>query len=60
MEDGWASKKTAVNAGFAIVVSFLIIFLVVLVYLFTTNFKRIKAQRSRVELMKKELEKINR
>jgi hypothetical protein len=43
VEEGWAGKKTAVNAGFAIVVVILIICIVVFIYMFLTNFKRIKA-----------------
>lgn len=41
--EGWASKYTSANVGFAIVVSILIIGFVVIFYLFMTNFKRIKA-----------------
>lgn len=58
--EGWTAKYTSVNIGFAIVVSIFIIAFAVFLYLFMTNFKRINAQRQRVEVLKKELEKINK
>ncbi len=58
--EGWSAKYASVNTGFAIVVSILIIGFAVFLYLFLTNLKRINAQRQRVEVLKKELEKINK
>jgi hypothetical protein len=51
--EGWATKYTAANTGFGIAIAILIIAILALCFLFQLNYRKIQAQRKKLDDLKK-------